>query len=119
LRLIKILKDALNDWTEVQPERHKMAELMIDLYKQERLHIGISTAYESAAYAYSVIGDEFKTMLYASKAVDVLTIMYGEDNDLRKDLEEMMIDPKSHRTWLYKIPKKNATEVIDELTEVD
>src|ERR1700760_992909 len=65
LRMIKVLKDLLNDWTEDRPDRAKMAELMIELYQQERLYIGIATAYEAAAYAYSVMGDEYNTMLYA------------------------------------------------------
>jgi hypothetical protein len=119
LELIRKIKDTLNDWTEGLPDRAKMAEVMVELYKQERLFVQISTGYESAAYAYSVLGDEYRTMKYASKAVEALTIMYGADHELTMDLYEMMLDPKAHRTWLYKIPKKNETVHMDELTEVD
>jgi hypothetical protein len=117
--MIKEIKETLNDWTEELPDRAKMAEVMIELYQQERLHVQISTAYESAAYAYSVMGDEYRTMKYASKAVEALTIMYGADHELTMDLFEMMLEPKQHRTWLYKIPQKNTTVDMGELTEVD
>lgn len=117
--MIKVLKDLLNDWTEERPDRAKMAELMIELYKQERLYIGIATAYEAAAYAYSVMGDEYNTMLYASMAVDTLNIMYGSDNDLTKDLDQMMLNPSAHRTWLYSVPTKNNSTDVDELEEAE
>ena len=52
--------------------------------------------------------------------------MYGADHPLTMDLEVMMLDPKEHRTWLYKIPgqeesakkdKKNKTEEKEEKKE--
>lgn len=101
LRLIKSLKDELNNWTEPLSQRAQKAELLIDLYNQERLLTTISTGYEAAAYAYSVEGNEAMTQLYAAKAVDALTIMYGGEHELTMDLETMMLNPKEHRTWLY------------------
>jgi len=118
LQIIKSLKDKLNDWTEPQPERPKMAELLIDLYEQERLFVPMATGYEAAAYAYSVIGDEYRTMMYAGKAVDALTIMYGAEHELTLDMEIMMRDPKLHRTWLFSVNKTNETaDKNEELTE--
>ena len=98
---IRKLKDLLNDWTQEKPDRPKMAELLISLYEQERLHAPIATAYEAAAYAYSVIGDEYKTMEYAGKAVEALTILYGADHELTQDLEHLMLEPSKHRTWKF------------------
>lgn len=112
LRLIKSLKDELNNWTEPLPQRTQKAELLIDLYKQERLLIPISTGYEAAAYAYSVEGDEVKTQFYAARAVDALTIMYGGEHELTMDMETMMMNPTEHRTWLYE-SSRNDTETED------
>jgi len=83
-----------------------MAETLISLYEQERLEVPIATAYESAAYAYAIEGKEFEARKYAMLAVEAMTIMYGADHPLTLDLEVMMLDPKQHRTWLYKVPGK-------------
>jgi hypothetical protein len=99
--MIKALKVLLNDWTEDRLDRAQMAELLITLYKQERLYVPIATAYEAAAYAYSVLGDEYKTMELAALAVDAMTVFYGADHPLTMDLELLMLNPKEHRTWLY------------------
>lgn len=83
-----------------------MAETLIQLYQQERLYVPMATAYESAAYAYAIEGNEFKARKYAALAVDSMTIFYGASHPLTLDLEVMMLDPKRHRTWGYKVPKK-------------
>jgi hypothetical protein len=85
-----------------------MAETLITLYEKERLDVPIATAYESAAYAYAIEGDEFKAKRYAALAVEAMTIFYGADHPLTLDLEVMMLDPKQHRTWLYKVPKNGV-----------
>jgi len=105
LRMIKALKTLLNDWTEIQPERAQMAELLVTLHEQERLDVPIALAYEAATYAYSIIGDEYKTMTWASKAVEAMTILYGNDHPLTADLEVLMLNPTEHRTWKYQAPK--------------
>ncbi|KAE9985668.1 hypothetical protein EG328_007082 [Venturia inaequalis] len=110
LRLIKALKLKLNDWTEDQPNRTAMAETLIQLYQQERLDVPIATAYESAAYAYAIEGDEFTARKYAALAVESMTIYYGASHPLTLDLEVMMLDPKQHRTWLYRVPKNEGSE---------
>lgn len=105
LQLIKKLKEDLNDWSEILPSRVHKAETLITLYEKERLDVPIATAYESAAYAYAINGDEENAQKYASLAVESMTILYGADHPLTMDLEVMMLDPKEHRTWLYKLPK--------------
>ncbi|TID21693.1 SET domain-containing protein [Venturia nashicola] len=110
LRLIKALKEKLNDWTEDQPARAQMAETLIQLYQQERLDVPIATAYESAAYAYAIEGDEFTARKYAALAVESMTILYGASHPLTLDLEVMMLDPTQHRTWHYRVPKKEVGE---------
>lgn len=85
-----------------------MALTLIQLYKQERLDVPIATAYESAAYAYAIEGDEFTARRYAALAVESMTIFYGASHPLTLDLEVMMLDPKMHRTWLYSVPKKSV-----------
>jgi hypothetical protein len=115
--MIKALKSLLNDWTEVQPERAQMAELLVTLYKQERLDVPIAQAYEASAYAYSIIGDEYKTMTWASKAVEAMTVLYGDDHPLTKDLEVLMLNPTEHRTWRYQAPKEDTVEESGSGTE--
>jgi len=78
-----------------------MAETLVTLYEQERLDVPIATAYEAAAYAYAIIGNEHKARKYAALSVESMTIMYGAEHPLTVDLEVMMLNPKDHRTWLY------------------
>jgi hypothetical protein len=78
-----------------------MAETLITLYEQERLDVPIATAYEAAAYAYAIQGDEMRARKYAALSVESMTILYGADHPLTMDLEVMMLNPKDHRTWLY------------------
>ncbi|KAF2668065.1 SET domain-containing protein [Microthyrium microscopicum] len=113
---IHSIKEKLNDWTTPQPDRTKMAELLIDLYKQERLHAPIATAFEAAAYAYSVIGDRYNTIKYAGQAVEALTILYGADHDLTVDLAGMMNEPETHRTWKFSV-KEDGDEAGDDIVE--
>jgi hypothetical protein len=81
-----------------------MAETLITLYEQERLDVPIATAYEAAAYAYAIRGDEHGARKYAALSVEAMTILYGADHPLTMDLEVMMLNPKDHRTWLYQTP---------------
>ena len=99
--MIKKLKDQLNDWTEIRADRAEMAETLITLYEQERLDVPIATAYEAAAYAYAIAGNEHKARKFAALSVEAMTILYGADHPLTMDLEVMMLNPKDHRTWLY------------------
>ena len=95
-----------------------MAETLITLYQQERLDVPIATAYESAAYAYAIEGNEFQARRYAALAVESMTIFYGADHPLTLDLEVMMLDPRQHRTWLYKVPKNEVEGKGENDTEV-
>jgi len=107
---IKRVKEMLNDWTEPRPDRPKMAEYLVKLYEQERLHAPIATAYEAAAYAYSVIGDEYNTAKWAGLAVEALTILYGSDHELTQDLETLMLKPREHRTWNFSLGNEAKSE---------
>jgi hypothetical protein len=61
----------------------------------------ISTAYEAAAYAYAVVGDEFMTKKYATLAWESLIIMFGADHELTVDMADMLENPTEHRTWKF------------------
>jgi hypothetical protein len=106
LDLIRNLKDQLNDWSVDNPDRVRMGLTLVELCKMERLYVGITSAYEATAYAYSVAGDRWGAMEYAGKAVEALTIFYGPEHNLTRDLEVMMVEPEKHRTWLWKATKK-------------
>ncbi|KAF2430477.1 SET domain-containing protein [Tothia fuscella] len=114
LAIIKQLKESLNDWTEIRPDRAQMAETLITLYEQERLHVPIATAYEAAAYAYAIVGNEQKARKYAALSVEAMTIMYGADHPLTMDLEVMMLNPKDHRTWLFEQQGQEADSSAEE-----
>ncbi|KAF2401519.1 SET domain-containing protein [Trichodelitschia bisporula] len=107
---IAVLRDALNDWTTISPHRAQDAELLVALYEMERLHVPVASGYEAAAYAWAVRGDEARTRMWAAKAVEAMTILYGGDHELTKDLGVLMRDPKNHRTWLYKGPQEGGIE---------
>jgi hypothetical protein len=88
-----------------------MAETLVTLYEQERLDVPIATAYEAAAYAYAIRGDEHQARKYAALSVEAMTILYGADHPLTMDLEVMMLNPKDHRTWLYQTPGSENSAV--------
>jgi hypothetical protein len=107
--MIKTLKEHLNDWSEDQPDRSGMALTLVELYLMERLYVPIVSAYEAAAYAFSVAGDRWRAIEWASKAVEAMTIFYGGDIALARDLEGMMVEPEAHRTWLFRATKPDKT----------
>lgn len=102
LLMIAELKDKLKDWSDTTFDRTKAAELMISLFEQEGMHGSIGEAYEAAAYAYSVLGDEQNAIKWASKAVDIFSILYGQESDSVKNVLTLMMDPKKHRTWRFR-----------------
>jgi len=104
LKMIHKLKKQLSDWSKPIPDRSKMAELMVELYKQERLDMSLAYAYEHAAYAYAVEGDHYNTVKYASLATDALTIILGKAHSTI-EMEQLMLNPTKHRTWLWSYQK--------------
>jgi hypothetical protein len=109
LSMIKSLKERLNDWSEDLPDRSAMALTLVELYHLERLYVPIVSAYEAAAYAFSVAGDRWRAIEWASKAVEAMTIFYGGEHTLARDLEGLMMAPELHRTWLFSATKPNKT----------
>jgi hypothetical protein len=99
-----VLKRSLNDWETPMSHADRIgkAELLVDLYSQDRLWVGLSSGYEAAAYAYAVAGDEQNTKRWASKAVDSLLLLWGDAPDMIGDMEELMLRPTAHRTWKWR-----------------
>jgi hypothetical protein len=76
-----------------------MAELLISLYKQERLHTSIADAYRLAALSYSAVGDEWKAIKWAMKAVEAGLIHDGPREGDVVDMERFLDDPRKHWSW--------------------
>lgn len=108
LAVIKDLKTFLEDWSEVRKDRPQKAELLASLYELERMEVSAATAYEAAAYAYNVFGNEWKAMEYAAKAHEAMTLYYGASNPITVEMERLMVDPKGHQTWNYALPAGQA-----------
>ena len=108
LAVIKDLKPFLEDWSEIRRDRPQKAELLASLYELERMEVSAATAYEAAAYAYNVFGNEWKATEWAAKAHEAMTLYYGAKASTTLEMESMMVDPKAHRTWKYAIPAAQA-----------
>lgn len=83
-----------------------MAELMISLYEQERLHGPIMEAYALAAIEYNGVGEPWTAQKYARLAVES-GLLYGgpADTDV-KEMEKLLKDPSAHWSWMLRENKR-------------
>lgn len=77
----------------------EMAELLVSLYEQERLHASIADAYRLAALSYSAVGNEWMAVKWAMKAVETGLIHDGPREEQVLDMERFLDDPRKHWSW--------------------
>jgi hypothetical protein len=87
-----------------------MAELLISLFKQERMDDLIYVGYTYAAIIYNSIGEIWTAQKYASLAIEGGILYPGPHHKHVKDMETLLKDPESHWSWMspkdHEGPKK-------------
>lgn len=93
-----LLRD-LDDWTPTSKATPEMAEILISLYTQERLHASMGVVYKHAAEAYSSFGEREMAIKYARWAVEFTILDKGfRDVDVR-EMQNMARDPSMTWSW--------------------
>jgi hypothetical protein len=88
---------------EAMPEG---AELLVSLYKQERIWGPINEAYTLAALEWSSVGNEYHTRRSAELALHAGVIYRGEHHWEVQEIKELLADMGSHWSWRW---RANAT----------
>lgn len=100
------LRTELNDWTSASRASPEMAELLISLYEQERIHSMLGEAYTHAAIEYNGVGDVWTARRYAHLAVDLgLQVMRGHDGET-EEMRDLAEDPWGHWSWMWRDKKR-------------
>ncbi|EUC27588.1 hypothetical protein COCCADRAFT_9850 [Bipolaris zeicola 26-R-13] len=89
----------LNDWTNASTATPALAELLVSLVEQERLHAGLATAYQHAAEVYASFGQKWETVRYARKSLEVTLLDKGwADRDVAAT-RRMAREPEKSWAW--------------------
>ncbi|PVH95646.1 SET domain-containing protein [Periconia macrospinosa] len=98
----------LDDWTPASKATPEMAEALLSLYVQERLHASMGVAYKHAAEAYSSFGERDMAIRYARLAVEYVVLDKGfRDRDVR-EMQSMAKDPSMTWSWKKRVGHKRA-----------
>jgi hypothetical protein len=103
---IASLREELEDYTPESEATTSMAELLVSLYEQERLHGPISEAYALAAIEFNGVGEPWTAQKYARLAIES-GLLYGgpADRDV-KEMEKLLRDPWGHWSWMLRTQKR-------------
>lgn len=108
LNEMNILTKILNDWTPTSAATPEAAELLISLYKQERLYAGLSTAYKHAAEVYSSFGRKLEAIKYARLSTEVGMLDKGfRDSDVQ-EMKRMSSNPEMSWSWNKRLGSKGG-----------
>lgn len=98
-RLINSLQGQLNDWSPSSLGSTKLAEQLLQLYRNEGLEGFMDVPYGFAALAHSAAGDEVGAIRYAEKAKEATLMKDGFWSENLRIWEEMLADVKKHWSW--------------------
>lgn len=89
----------LNDWTDTSSATPALAKLLVSLYEQERLHAGLSTAYQHVAEVYSSFGMKWEAIRYARLSLEWNMLDKGWDDRDVAAMQRMASEPESTWSW--------------------
>jgi hypothetical protein len=108
LQQIVALQETLNDWTASSSATPAIAELLVSLYKQERLDASLATAHQHAAEVYSSFGMKWEAARYARLSVEMSLLDKGfNDRDVR-DMQKMAREPEMTWSWKKRVGAKSG-----------
>jgi len=99
LQLIAELEQHLDDWSKESTATPEMAERLISLYEQERLHAPIALAYVYAALAYNAVGQAQLAMKHAALAIEMTMLNSGPGFSDVGAMQALLENPKGHWSW--------------------
>ncbi|KAF2704636.1 SET domain-containing protein [Pleomassaria siparia CBS 279.74] len=94
------MQASLNDWSVTSDGTPKLAEELLQLYRQEGLEGFMDVPYGFAALAYNAVGNSKKAVTYAEKAEEAILMKDGVWSPNLRIWEEVMGNAKGH--WSYK-----------------
>ncbi|CAI4219244.1 unnamed protein product [Parascedosporium putredinis] len=91
-----------------------LAELLISLLEQERMHVLMGEAYAYAALEWNGVGEAWTAARYARRAIEEEVMQLREEAG--EDIEDMMAlvdDPWEHWSWLWRTRKRMNWKPLD------
>ncbi|CAA9966260.1 protein containing SET domain protein [Pyrenophora teres f. maculata] len=103
---ITTLMEALNDYSDTSYASPEVGELVVSLYKQERLDANLGTAYQYAAEVYSSFGMKWEAVKYAKLSVEMSILDKGwADKDVNT-MRKMAAAPELSWSWRKRVGQK-------------
>jgi len=81
----------------------EMAELLVSLYEQERLHASVADGYRLAALCAASVGNEWRAVKWGMKAVDTGLIHDGPGDEEIFDVRRLLLSPREHWSWAVNV----------------
>ena len=100
LQQIQNMQKALNDWSTSSTGSPKLAEKLLEVYRQEGLEGFMDVPYGFAALAFNAIGDVEKAEEFARSAEELILLKDGEWVPNLQIWKDLSSDPKGH--WSFK-----------------
>ncbi|ORY06529.1 hypothetical protein BCR34DRAFT_590600 [Clohesyomyces aquaticus] len=94
------MQKVLNDWQPTSMASPKLAEKMLQLYRDEGLEGFLDIPYGFAALAYNAVGDSNKAEKYAKAAQEAILMKDGPWTANMQIWNEMLENPKRH--WSFR-----------------
>lgn len=98
------MQQALENRQIAPAEPTAMAQLLVDLYEQEELHLYLAKAYAIAALEWNGQGYEYQARSWAYRAAEAglyIGLGAGVDEYL-SDMEELLDGARVHWSWKYR-----------------
>jgi hypothetical protein len=81
----------------------EMADLLVSLYEQKRPHASIADGYRLAALISASLGNEWRAVKWAMKAVDAGLVHDGPDDEEFLDVRRLLLAPRRHWSWAVNV----------------
>ncbi|KAF2423323.1 SET domain-containing protein [Tothia fuscella] len=101
LNLIEELEEELVDFSHNRTANTDTAELLVELYSEERLEGASADAYTYAALEYAYIGQKRAAQKWAAKAIEALSMWRGTEHVYYQGMWRLLTNPESHDAWRY------------------
>ncbi|KAK7924446.1 hypothetical protein PG985_006500 [Apiospora marii] len=90
--------------TSAKAPSPEKAELLVELYRLERLEGRLQEAYYRAAVEYLGVGKIAPAMRYARLCIDSGLKFKGPGKPFITSMEDLLRDPKGHKYWMFRMP---------------
>ena len=85
------------------PDALEMTNLLVSLCEQERLHASITDGYRLAVLVSASLGNEWRAVKWAMKAVATGLIHDGPDDEEVLDVRRLLLAPRQHWSWAVNV----------------